>query len=174
VCRCGVAVAGGTGLAGRHTVEALRDAGHDPVVLARSAGVDLTTGRGLADALVGVDAVIDASNTPTVSPDQARAFFTATTSQLLAAEHQAGVRHHVVLSIVGVDRIEGNAHYAGKRAQEQAALAGPVPATILRATQFFDYASMVLGWTRQGQVARVPPLQAWCSCAATTSPGTGS
>jgi uncharacterized protein YbjT (DUF2867 family) len=153
-----VAVAGGTGLAGRHTVEALRDAGHDPVVLARSAGVDLTTGRGLADALVGVDAVIDAINTPTSSPAQARRFFTATTGQLLAAEHHAGVRHHVVLSIVGVDRIEGNAHYAGKRAQERAALAGPVPATVLRATQFFDYAAMVVGWTRQGQVARVPPL----------------
>ena len=153
-----VAVAGGTGLAGRHTVKALRDAGHDAVVLARSAGVDLTTGRGLADALVGVDAVIDATNTPTSSPAQAQAFFTTTTEQLLATEHHAGVRHHVVLSIVGVDRIEGNAHYAGKRAQERAALAGPVPATILRATQFFDYAAMVLGWTRQGQVARVPPL----------------
>jgi uncharacterized protein YbjT (DUF2867 family) len=153
-----IAVAGGTGLAGRRTVEALGDAGHDAVVLARSAGVDLTTGRGLAGALVGVDAVIDAANTPTVSPEQARAFFTATTGQLLAAEHRAGVRHHVVLSIVGVDRVQGNAHYAGKRAQEQAALAGPVPATILRATQFFDYAAMVVGWTRRGQVATVPPL----------------
>ena len=153
-----IAVAGGTGLAGRRTVEALGDAGHDAVVLARSAGVDLTTGSGLAGALVGVDAVIDAANTPTVSPEQARAFFTATTGQLLAAEHRAGVRHHVVLSIVGVDRVQGNAHYAGKRAQEQAALAGPVPATILRATQFFDYAAMVVGWTRRGQVATVPPL----------------
>jgi uncharacterized protein YbjT (DUF2867 family) len=120
--------------------------------------VDLTTGRGLADALVGADAVIDASNTPASSPAQARALFTTTTEQLLGAEHQAGVRHHVVLSIVGVDRVEGSAHYAGKRAQERAALAGPVPATILRATQFFDYAAMVVGWTRQGQVARVPPL----------------
>jgi uncharacterized protein YbjT (DUF2867 family) len=153
-----VAVAGGTGLAGRHTVEALRQAGHHAVVLARSVGVDLTTGRGLADALVGADAVIDASNTPASSPAQARALFTTTTEQLLGAEHQAGVRHHVVLSIVGVDRVEGSAHYAGKRAQERAALAGPVPATVLRATQFFDYAAMVVGWTRQGQVARVPPL----------------
>jgi uncharacterized protein YbjT (DUF2867 family) len=153
-----IAVAGGTGLAGRHGVKALRDAGHDAVVLARSAGVDLETGRGLADALVGVDAVIDAINTPTSGPAQARAWFTATTGKLQAAEHGAGVRHHVVLSIVGVDRIRGNAHYAGKRAQEQAALAGPVPATILRATQFFDYAAMVLRWTRQGQVAKIPPL----------------
>lgn len=153
-----IAVAGGTGLAGRQTVEAVRDAGHDAVVLARSVGVDLMTGHGLADALVGVDAVIDVTNVPTTSPEQARAFFATTTGRLLAAEHHAGVRHHVVLSIVGVDRVEGNAHYAGKRAQEQVALAGPVPATIVRATQFFDYAAMVVGWTRRGQVATVPPL----------------
>jgi uncharacterized protein YbjT (DUF2867 family) len=153
-----IAVAGGTGLAGRHTVKALRAGGHDAVVLARSAGVDLTTGHGLAGVLAGVDAVIDVINTPTTSAEQARAFFGTTTGQLLAAEDHAGVRHHVVLSIVGVDRVEGNAHYAGKRAQEWMALAGPVPATILRATQFFDYAAMVVGWTRRGQVARVPPL----------------
>lgn len=158
-----IAVAGGTGLAGRHTVTALQKAGHDTLVLARSVGVDLTSGHGLAEALVGVDAVIDVTNTPASSPEQARAFFfttttTTTTGQLLAAEHHAGVGHHVVLSIVGVDRVKGNAHYAGKRAQEQVALAGPVPATILRATQFFDYAAMVLRWTRHGQVATVPPL----------------
>jgi uncharacterized protein YbjT (DUF2867 family) len=153
-----IAVAGGTGLAGRHTVKALRDAGHDPVVLARSVGVDLTTGHGLADALAGVDAVIDVTNTPTVDPEQARAFFATTTGQLLTAERNAGVSHHVVLSIVGVDRVENNAHYAGKRAQERVALAGPVPATILRTTQFFDYAVMVLRWTRRGQMATVPPL----------------
>lgn len=153
-----IAVAGATGLAGRHTVTALRQAGHDTVVLARSVGVDLTTGHGLADALGRVDAVIDVTNTPTSSPEQARAFFTTTTRQLLAAEHHAGVGHHVVLSIVGIDRVKGNAHYAGKRAQERVALAGPVPTTILRATQFFDYAAMVLRWTRHGQVATVPPL----------------
>ena len=122
-----IAVAGGTGLAGRHTVAALRQAGHDAVVLARSVGVDLTTGHGLADALVSVHAVIDVTNTRTSSPEQARAFFTTTTTrQLLAAEHHAGVGHHVVLSIVGIDRVKGNAHYAGKRAQERIVLAGPV------------------------------------------------
>lgn len=127
-----IAVAGGTGLAGRHTVTALRQAGHDTVVPARSVGVDLTTGHGLVDALVGVDAVIDVTNTPTSSPEQARAFFTTTTTtrQLLAAEHHAGVGHHVVLSIVGIDRVKGNAHYA----------------------------AMVLRWTRHGQVAKVAPL----------------
>jgi uncharacterized protein YbjT (DUF2867 family) len=153
-----IAVAGGTGLAGRQTVKALRRSGHDAVVIARSVGLDLTTGDGLAEALVDVDAVIDVTNTPTVDPEEAREFFATTTGQLLAAEHHVGVSHHVVLSIVGVERVEGNGHYAGKRAQERAALAGPVPATIVRATQFFDFAAMVVGWTRRGQVATVPPL----------------
>ena len=153
-----IAVAGGTGLVGRQTVKALRRSGHDAVVIARSVGVDLTTGDGLADALLGVDAVIDVINTPTVDPAEAREFFATTTRQLLAAEHKASVKHHVVLSIVGVDQVEGNGHYAGKRAQERAALDGPVPATIVRATQFFDFAAMVVGWTRRGQVATVPPL----------------
>jgi uncharacterized protein YbjT (DUF2867 family) len=152
------AVAGGTGLTGRQTVVAIRRSGHDAVVLARSVGVDLVTGDGLADALVGVDAVIDVTSTETLDRDQARAFFATTTRQLLAAEQRVGVRHHVVLSIVGVDRVEGNAHYAGKREQERVALAGPIPATIVRATQFFDFAAMVVGWTRQGQVATIPPL----------------
>jgi uncharacterized protein YbjT (DUF2867 family) len=153
-----IAVAGGTGLIGRQTVEAIRRSGHDAVVLARSVGVDLVTGDGLADALVGVDAIIDVSNTPALDRDQARAFFATTTRQLLAAEQNAGVRHHVVLSIVGVDRVEGNVYYAGKREQERVALAGPIPATIVRATQFFDFAAMVVGRTRQGQVATIPPL----------------
>jgi uncharacterized protein YbjT (DUF2867 family)/catechol 2,3-dioxygenase-like lactoylglutathione lyase family enzyme len=153
-----IAVAGGTGLVGRQTVKALRRSGHDAVVIARSVGVDLTTGDGLADALVGVDAVVDVINTPTVDPGEAREFFATTTRQLLAAEHKASVKHHVVLSIVGVDQVEGNGHYAGKRAQERAALDGPVPATIVRATQFFDFAAMVVGWTQRGQVATVPPL----------------
>lgn len=153
-----IAVAGGTGLAGRQTVKALRRSGHDAVVIARSVGVDLTTGDGLAEALVDVDALIDVTNTPTVDPEEPREFFATATKQLLAAEHNAGVRHHVVLSIVGVERVEGNGHYAGKRAQERAALAGPVPATIVRATQFFDFAAMVVEWTRRGEVATVPPL----------------
>jgi uncharacterized protein YbjT (DUF2867 family)/catechol 2,3-dioxygenase-like lactoylglutathione lyase family enzyme len=153
-----IAVAGGTGLVGRQTVKALRRSGHDAVVIARSVGVDLTTGDGPAEALVGVDALIDVINTLIVDPGEAREFFATTTRQLLAAEHKASVKHHVVLSIVGVDQVEGNGHYAGKRAQERAALDGPVTATIVRATQFFDFAAMVVGWTRRGQVATVPPL----------------
>jgi uncharacterized protein YbjT (DUF2867 family) len=153
-----IAVAGGTGLVGRQTVEAVRRFGHDPLVLARSAGVDLTTGAGLAAVLDGVDAVIDVTNTPSVNTDQVRAFFAAVTGHLLAAEHHGGVRHHVVLSIVGLDRVPDHGHHAGKREQERLALSGPVPASVVRATQFFDFAAQVVGWTLRGQSAALAPL----------------
>src|SRR5580704_2058714 len=148
-----IGVAGGTGLVGRHVMEALRRAGHEAVALTRASGVDLVAGDGLADALRGVRAVIDVTNTPATDADETRAFFGTATRNLLAAEEQAGVGHHVALSIVGVDRVQGNAHYAGKRLQEELVKDGPVPATIVRATQFHEFAAMVVSWTRRGDVA---------------------
>ena len=153
-----VAVAGGTGLVGRHVVAELREAGHEPVVLSRAAGVDLRNGEGLGDLLRGVGAVVDVTNTATVDPEAAREFFGGVTHNLLEAGQAAGVRHHVVLSIVGVDRVEGNGHYAGKRLQEQIARANETPTTIVRATQFFEFAEMLVGWTRRDDSAVVPPL----------------
>jgi uncharacterized protein YbjT (DUF2867 family) len=153
-----IAVIGGTGVVGHHTVQALRRAGHDTVVVARARGVDVLTGEGLDDALAGVDAVIDVSNVQAPDAQAAQHFFAAATRNLLAAEQRAQVRHHVLLSIVGVDRLEGNAHYAGKRLQEALVSSGPVPFTIQRATQFHEFAGQVVGWTHVGQVATVPPL----------------
>lgn len=153
-----IGVAGGTGLVGRHVVEALGRRGHEAVILARRYGVDLVTGSGLADVLSGASAVIDVTNTPTADADEARAFFGAATRNLLAAEQRAGVEHHVMLSIVGTDRVEGNGHYAGKRLQEELVASGPVTATIVRAAQFHEFAAMVVSWTRSGDVAAVPPL----------------
>jgi len=127
----------------------------EPVVIARSAGVDLLTGEGLDEALEGVEAVIDVTSTTTSEP---LAFFEATTTRLLEAEQRAGVRHHVVLSIVGVDRVPDNDHHRGKIRQEQLALAGPIPATIVRATQFHDFGAQVASWTRDGDTATIPPL----------------
>lgn len=149
-----VAVIGGTGLAGHLTVAALARAGHDPVVVARSTGVDVTTGVGLDAALADVEAVIDASSTG----EDPEAFFVAATQQLLAAEQRVGVGHHVVLSIVGIDDVGGNPHYAGKRRQEALVEGGPIPWTIQRATQFFEFPAVVAGWTRQGDTAVVSPL----------------
>jgi uncharacterized protein YbjT (DUF2867 family) len=153
-----IAVAGGTGLVGTATVEAARRLGHDPVVLARSAGVDLTTGVGLADAMDGVDAVIDVTSTPGFDTGQMQTFFATVTGRLLAAGRDAGVRHHVVLSIVGLDRLPDDGHYAGKREQERLALSGPVPASVVRATQFFEFAAQMVAWTRRGESAILPPL----------------
>lgn len=153
-----VAVAGATGLVGRHLVMELREAGHEPVLLSRSTGFDLLGGDNLGEVLRGVEAVVDVTNTPATDPDAARAFFAGVTGNLLDAAQTNGVRHHVVLSIVGVDRVEGNGHYAGKRLQEEIVGQADVPATVVRATQFFEFAQMLLGWTRRGGRALVPPL----------------
>ena len=153
-----IAVIGATGLVGRATVAALEAAGHEAVPVSRSGGIDVLTGAGLADALAGVRCVIDVTNTPDTDPAAARAFFGTVSANLLAAERTAGVEHHVALSIVGVDRVDGNGHYAGKRRQEEIVAAGPVPYTVVRATQFFDFAAMVVEWTRDDGVATVPPL----------------
>lgn len=153
-----IAVAGATGHIGALTVAVLERDGHDVVRIARSLGVDLFTGDGLDEALSRVDAVVDATNATATDPDEVLAFFGRTTANLLAAEQRAGVGHHVLLSIVGVHRTEGNAHMAGKRAQERLIEAGPVPWTIVPVTQFHDFAAMVASWSESDGVATIAPL----------------
>ena len=153
-----VAVAGATGQVGRAVVAALRDSGHEVAELSRARGVDVLAGDGLDDALAGAGAVVDVLSTNAIDPEETVGFFTGTSDQLLAAEQRAGVRHHVLLSIVNVDAVTDNAHYLGKIAQEQRVEAGPVPWTILRATQFHSFAEMVAGWTTAEGVAAVAPL----------------
>ncbi|MER7892950.1 SDR family oxidoreductase [Micromonospora sp. NPDC094482] len=150
-----IAVAGGTGWVGRRVVDTVGAAGHEPVVLARSTGVDLMRGSGLDDALSGVAVVIDVSNVVTTSRKKSERFFGTATGNLLAAGQRAGVRHHVVLSIVGVDRVNFG-YYAGKRRQEALVLDGPVPATVLRSTQFFEFAAQAVAYG--GPVAVVPQM----------------
>lgn len=153
-----IAIAGATGNIGQLAVTDLERQGHDVVGISRSLGVDLTTGEGLDDALVGVEAVIDVTNAPPLDDAATVAHFATTTSTLLAAEARAGVGHHVLLSIVGIDQVEGNAHYAGKREQERLVAAGPVPWTIVPATQFHDFAAMVTEWTESDGAATIAPL----------------
>lgn len=138
-----VAVAGGTGLVGRYVVEELAAAGQEPVVLARSRGVDLVTGAGLDAAVAGADAVVDVSNVTTMSVRKAVSFFDSVGRNLLDAGERAGVRHHVVLSIVGVDRV-GLGYYQGKLRQEDVVRNGRTPWTVLRATQFHEFAEQTL------------------------------
>ena len=153
-----VAVAGGTGRIGRLTIEALHRAGHEGVAISRSAGQDLRTGAGLDAALQGVEVVVDVSNTPSQDEAEIVDFFGSGTRNLLAAEQRAGVGHHVLLSIVGIDDKRTVPHYAGKRAQEALLDGGPIPWSIVRATQFHDFAAMAAEWTESDGVATVAPL----------------
>ncbi|WP_305785678.1 SDR family oxidoreductase [Symbioplanes lichenis] len=152
-----IAVAGGTGLTGRHVVAALRERGHDPVPLSRATGADLVRGTGLDRALAGADAVIDVSNVTTMSRKVSTGFFGAAGRNLLAAAGQAGVGHLLTLSIVGVDRVR-TPYYAGKIRQEELVRGGPVPWTILRATQFHEFAGQILAGV-PGPVAVVPAMR---------------
>jgi uncharacterized protein YbjT (DUF2867 family) len=138
-----IAVAGGTGLVGSLVVAEAQRRGYDVRVLSRSAGVDLTTGDGLAAALENVAAVVDTSNVVTMAKGPSVRFFEQATGNLLAAESAAGVGHHVALSIVGCDQVDLG-YYFGKRRQEELVQAGPVPWTILRATQFHEFAGQIV------------------------------
>jgi uncharacterized protein YbjT (DUF2867 family) len=153
-----IAVVGATGRIGGLSVRALERAGHDVVRISRSLGVDVHTGAGLAAALAGVDAVVDSSNTRSTDGAGVLDFFGTGTRNLLDAEQSAGVRHHVLLSIVGIDRGQRNVHYDGKREQERLVTGGGVPWTILRATQFHDFAAMVAGWAERDGTAAIAPL----------------
>ena len=152
-----IAVAGGTGVVGRHVVSAVAAAGHEPVVLSRQRGVDLATGHGLDAAMSGVEAVIDVSNVTTTARRRSVRFFVAASKNLLAAGRRAGVNHHVALSIVGADRVDFG-YYYGKRAQEHLVLSSAVPASVLRATQFHEFAGQLLARS-PGPVAFVPRMQ---------------
>ncbi|SFC98382.1 Uncharacterized conserved protein YbjT, contains NAD(P)-binding and DUF2867 domains [Streptomyces aidingensis] len=138
-------------------VDAVTAAGHEAVTVARSRGVDLLTGAGLDAALAGVDTVVDATNVRSIREKTAVEFFAAAGRNLLAAEEKAGVGHHVTLSIVGVDRIPGYGYYRAKLRQEELVRSGRVPWTVLRATQFHEFAGQMLDQV-PGPVAPVPRM----------------
>lgn len=153
-----IAVAGGTGRVGAHTVELARARGHDVVVLARRHGVDLRTGSGVTGALSGADAIIDVVSIDTLDAKKSVEFFEATTKALLDAAAAESVPHHLALSIVGIDRApEG--YYAGKLAQERLIQNGPVPWTLLRATQFHEFAAQIYASARVGPLHVAPKMR---------------
>jgi uncharacterized protein YbjT (DUF2867 family) len=149
-----IAVAGATGRVGVHIVDLLEAEGHEVVQIARSKGVDVITGAGLAEALEGVECVIDATTPPTPDEQAAIEFFTTAARNLQEYGARAGVRRIVLVSIVGVDRFRGG-YNAAKVMQEQTHLVGPIPVRILRATQFHEFVEQLMGWGRQGDVAYV-------------------
>jgi len=151
-----IAVAGATGRLGVPTVEILRGRGHEVVPIARSVGVDVITGEGLTAALEGVDLIIDAATSPT--PDGAAEFFETAARNLQRAGAESGVKEILVVSIVGTDHF--NVGYnAAKVIQERAHLNGPVPARVLRASQFHEFVAELVEWTRQGDVSYVPAMR---------------
>jgi uncharacterized protein YbjT (DUF2867 family) len=153
-----IAVAGATGRVGRHVVDVLTERGHDVVPIARSHGVDVITGEGLAAALAGVDCVVDAATGPSPEQDAATAFFTTAARNLQEAGERAGVGRMIVVSIIGTDRFSGG-YGAAKMAHEQAALVGPVPVHVLRAAQFHEFVAQLVEWGTQGEVSYVPRMR---------------
>jgi uncharacterized protein YbjT (DUF2867 family) len=138
-----IVVIGGTGLIGTKLVEKLRADGHEAVAASPDTGVDTLTGEGLAEALEGARVVVDVANAPDWDDGAVMTFFQTTARNLLAAETAAGVGHHVVLSVVGADRLQDSGYLRAKVAQEDVIKAGHVPYTILRASQFFEFVGRI-------------------------------
>jgi uncharacterized protein YbjT (DUF2867 family) len=148
-------VIGGTGRIGSQVVQKLTAAGHEAVPAAPSTGVDLITGKGLDQALEGADVVVNVANSPTFD-EASLDFFRTSMTNLLAAGERAGVRHQVILSIVGVDQVPQLDYYRAKTLQEDLLRQGPTPYSIVRATQFFEFMDALLSYTSDETTVRLP------------------
>jgi uncharacterized protein YbjT (DUF2867 family) len=153
-----IAVAGATGRVGRHVVDVLTARGHDVVPISRTHGVDVITGTGLAEALEGVYCIVDAAGGPSPDQEEATTFFTTAVRNLQEAGRRAGVGRIVVVSIIGTDQFTSG-YGVAKVAHEQATLAGPIPARVLRAAQFHEFVAQLVDWGTQGDVAYVPRMR---------------
>ena len=153
-----IIVIGGTGLIGTKVVKNLRDKGHEVVAASPSKGINSVTGEGLAAALVGAKVVVDVANAPSWEDKAVLEFFETSGRNLLAAEAAAGVGHHVALSVVGTDRLLASGYFRAKMAQENLIKASPIPYTIVRATQFFEFVGGIAQSATEGQTVRLPPV----------------
>ncbi|MFE9811517.1 SDR family oxidoreductase [Streptomyces sp. NPDC005227] len=155
-----IAVIGGTGLIGSEVVTKLKAAGHEAVPHSQSTGIDVISGHGLDQAVAGADAVVNLTNSPTFD-EASPAFFQTSMDNLLTASQKGGARHFVILSIVGVDRVPQLDYYRAKVLQEEVLKAGPIPYSIVRATQFMEFMDAVLSWTADKDTVRLPatPIQ---------------
>lgn len=153
-----IVIIGGTGLIGSRLVERLREHGHDAIPAAPSTGVDTLTGKGLAAVLEGADVVVDVSNSPSFEDAAVLEFFERSTSNLLAAEARAGVKHHVVLSVVGTDRLPESVYFRAKLAQERMVAQSSAPYSIVHATQFFEFLGAIADAATDGDRVRLAPV----------------
>jgi uncharacterized protein YbjT (DUF2867 family) len=149
-----IVVIGGTGLIGSKLVAKLRDHGHDAIAAAPPK-VNTLTGEGLAETLSGADVVVDVSNSPSFEAAAVLNFFETSTRNLLAAEAAEGVRHHVALSVVGTERLSESGYFRAKIAQEKLIKAGPIPYSIVHATQFFEFVKSIADGATTGNVVKL-------------------
>ena len=150
-----IVVIGGSGRIGSGVVAKLAEAGHEAVAASPATGVDTLTGAGVAEVLTGTDVVVDVSNSPSFADDDVLDFFRTSTSTLLAAERDAGVGHHVAVSIVGADRMTDSGYMRAKVAQEELIRDGDVPWSVLRSTQFFEFLGGIVAGGADGDVVRL-------------------
>src|SRR5437868_5905555 len=151
-----IVVIGGTGLIGSKTVAILRRSGHEVVAASPNTGVNSITAEGLKEAMAGTQVVIDLANSPSFEAKAVLKFFETSGRNLLAAEAAAGVRHHVALSIVGIDRSD-NGYFRAKVAQEKLIEASGVPYTIIRSTQFLEFLRGIADSGTEGNIVRISP-----------------
>src|SRR2546422_5268651 len=152
-----IVIIGGSGLIGKKLVKNLRQRGHEVVAASPSSGVNTLTGAGLAEALVGASVVFDVANSPSFEDKAVLEFFETSGRNLLAAEAAAAVAHHIALSVVGTERLLASGYFRAKMAQENLIRASPVPYTIVRATQFFEFVGGIAQSATDGQTVRLPP-----------------
>src|SRR5438874_11853062 len=153
-----IVVLGGTGLIGTKVVKLLRARGHEVVAASPSQGINSITGEGLAEALIGAQVVVDVTNSPSFEDKAVLEFFETLTRNVLAAEAKTGVRHHVALSIVGSERLPASGYLRAKVAQEKLIKASPIPYTIVRATQFFEFVGRIADEATSGQTVHLPSV----------------
>ncbi|GGT33360.1 LysR family transcriptional regulator [Streptomyces chromofuscus] len=161
---------GGSGLIGSQVVQRLTEAGHDVVSASLSTGVDVIGDKGLKEAVEGSEVVINLTNSP-VFDESSIGFFETAMTNIGAAAKAAGVGHHVIVSIVGVDQVPELAYYRAKALQENILRDGPTPYTIVRATQFYEFVGAIMSWTTEGDTVRLPstPVQPMASADVATA-----
>lgn len=151
-----IVVIGGKGLIGSRLVALLQQRGHEAIAASPSTGVDTLTGEGLAAALAGAQVVVDVANSPSFEDTAVMHFFETSGRNLLSAEAAAGVQHHVALSVVGTERLQGSGYFRAKLVQEQLIEASKIPYTIVRATQFMEFLAAIAQSGTEGQTVRLP------------------
>src|SRR6202048_2048895 len=152
-----IVVIGGTGLIGSKTVALLRQGGHEVVAASPKSGIHTLTGEGLKEAMAGAQVVIDLANSPSFEDKAVLEFFETSGRNLLAAEAAAGVRHHVALSIVAIDRTD-NGYFRAKVAQEKLIKTSGIPYTIVRSTQFLEFLGGIADSSADGNLVKLPPV----------------